>query len=281
MRITLAQVASELGDIEANLARAVEIVKQASRERSDLVVFPELFLTGYALGRVDDDVSMGADDPRLTGLTAHTLRTDVLMGFYEDGLGVHNYNSASYYDARGLVHTHRKLYLPTYDIFEERKHFSPGQTMRAYDTRHGRMATLICNDAWQPHLAFLAVQDGARILLVPTDSSQSRFPERYDSQTYWRDITVFYARMFQCYVVFCNRVGNEGEHLRFWGGSHVVDPWGEIVCALPENEEAVVTTQINLANVRKRRREVPLVREARLGLLAREATRLAEAGGDF
>ena len=118
------------------------------------------------------------------------------------------------------------------------------------------------------------------MLLVPTNSSQSRFPERYDSQTYWRDITVFYARMYQCYVVFCNRVGDEGEHLRFWGGSHVVDPWGEIVCSLPNDEEAVVTTEINLANVRKRRREVPLVREARLGLLAREATRLAEEGGD-
>ena len=280
MRITLAQVASELGDIEANLARAGEIVAQAGRESSDLVVFPELFLTGYALGRVDEDVSMGADDPRLTGLTAHTLRTDVLMGFHEDGLGVHNYNSASYYDARGLVHTHRKLYLPTYDIFEERKHFSPGQSMRAFNTRHGRTATLICNDAWQPHLVFLAIQDGARVLLVPTNSAQSRFPEQYDSRTYWRDITVFYARMFQCYVVFVNRVGEEGEHLRFWGGSHIVDPWGKIVTALPDGEEAIRTFEIDLSMVRKRRREVPLVREARLGLLAREATRLTDAGGD-
>jgi predicted amidohydrolase len=280
MRITLAQVASRLGDVEANLARAAQIVGQAGREQSDLVVFPELFLTGYALGRVDEDVTMSADDPRLLDLTAHGPRTDVLIGLYEDGLGVHNYNSAAYYDQSGLVHSHRKLYLPTYDVFEERKHFSPGQRMRAYETRHGRMATLICNDAWQPHLAFLAVQDGARVLLVPTNSAQSRFPERYDSQTYWRDITVFYARMFQSYVVFCNRVGEEGEHLRFWGGSHVVDPWGEIVCSLPDEEEAIVTADINLANVRKRRREVPLVREARLGLLAREATRLAEEGGD-
>ena len=279
MRITLAQVESELGDLEANLARAAEIVQQASAERSDLVVFPELFLTGYALGRVDEDVSLSADDERLTKLGSMT-HTDVLIGLYEDGLGVHNYNAAAYYDANGLVHSHRKLYLPTYDVFEERKHFSPGQSMRSFDTRHGRMATLICNDAWQPHLAFLAVQDGARVLLVPTNSSQSRFPERYDSVTYCRDIRVFYALMYQCYVVFCNRVVTEGENLRFWGGSHIVDPWGKIVCSLPEDEETVVTTDINLASVRKRRREVPLVREARLGLLAREANRLAEEGGD-
>jgi predicted amidohydrolase len=280
MRITLAQVASELGDIGANLVHADEIVRDAARERSDLVVFPELYLSGYSLGRVDADVALSANDPRLTHLSAIAPGTDVLVGFYEDGLGVHSYNAAAYYEDDKVVHTHRKLYLPTYDIFEERKHFSPGQSMRAYDTRHGRFATLICNDAWQPHLAFLAVQDGARMLIVPTNSAQSRFPEQYDSRTYWRDITVFYARMFQCYVVFVNRVGDESEHLRFWGGSHIVDPWGKIICALPDDDEAIVTTQIDLAMVRKRRREVPLVREARLGLLAREATRLAEEGGD-
>jgi predicted amidohydrolase len=126
---------------------------------------------------------------------------------------------------------------------------------------------------------FLAVQDGARVLLVPTNSSQSRFPEQYDSRTYWRDITVFYARMFQCFVVFVNKVGDVGD-LHFWGGSHIVDPWGKIVLELPEGDESVVTAEIDLAMVRKRRREVPLVREARLGLLAREASRLAEEGGD-
>jgi predicted amidohydrolase len=280
MRITLAQATSELGDIAANLERAIEIIAHGGREGSDIVVFPELFLTGYALGQVDEDVTMSANDPRLTQLSTISPGTDVLMGFYEDGLGVRSYNAASYYSRGELVHTHRKLYLPTYDIFEERKYFSPGQSMRAFDTGHGRFATLICNDAWQPQLPFLAVQDGARVLLVPTNSAQSRFPEQYDSRTYWRDITVFYARMFECYVVFVNRVGDEGEHLRFWGGSHIVDPWGKIVCALAEDEEDVVTTDIDLSMVRKRRREVPLVREARLGLLAREATRLAEEGGD-
>jgi predicted amidohydrolase len=281
MRITLAQTTSQLGDVEANLERAAEIVEDSGREGSDLVVFPELFVTGYALGQVDEDVAMSADDPRLTQLSAIAPETDVLIGFYEDGLGVHSYNAASYYSGDKLVHTHRKLYLPTYDIFEERKYFSPGQSMRAYDGSRGRFATLICNDAWQPHLAFLAVQDGARVLFVPTNSAQSRFPEQYDSRTYWHDITVFYARMYECFVVFCNRVGDEGEHLRFWGGSHIVDPWGKIICSLPTNDEAIVTAQIDLSMVRKRRREVPLVREARLGLLAREATRLAEEGGDL
>lgn len=279
MRIALAQASCELGDLDANLQRAAEIAEQAQNEQADLVVYPELFLTGYQLGSVNEDVSLTARDERLEELGQVAPDVDLCLGYLEDGLGVHTYNAAGYYDREGLRHTHRKLYLPTYDIFEERKFFSPGQQMRAYDTRHGRMATLICNDAWQPHLVFLAVQDGARVLLVPTNSAQSRFPERYDSRTYWRDITVFYARMFQCYVVFVNRVGRERE-LEFWGGSHVVDPWGRIVASAPDDEEALTMVDIDLAAVRKRRREVPLVREARLGLLAREANRLAEEGGD-
>jgi predicted amidohydrolase len=279
MRVSLAQASPELGDVSANLERATELVRQAGREGAELVVFPELFLTGYSLGQVDEDVTMSADDPRLAALARVSGGTDVVMGFFEDGRGVHSYNAAAYVDQEGVRHTHRKLYLPTYDIFEERKFFSPGQSMRAYDTRHGRMATLICNDAWQPHLTFLAVQDGAGVLLVPTNSAQSRFPERYDSETYWRDITVFYARMFQSFVIFVNRVGDEAG-LQFWGGSHVVDPWGRIVAAAPEGEEALLTLDIDLGAVRRRRREVPLVREARLGLLAREANRLAEEGGD-
>jgi predicted amidohydrolase len=142
------------------------------------------------------------------------------------------------------------------------------------------MAVLICNDAWQPQLAFLAAQDGARVLLVSAASAQSSFPDRYRSRTYWRDITRFYARMFQLFVVFVNRVGAE-DPLRFWGGSHVVDPWGEIVEEAPEDSEYVLTVDIDLTDVRRRRRAIPLVKEARLGLISREVERLLDEGGDL
>jgi predicted amidohydrolase len=279
VRITLAQTSSVLGDVDANLERAADLIRRARDDGADLVVFPELFLTGYSLGVVDVDTSISGVDERLLALAEVAPGTDVLIGFHEDGLGVHNYNAAGYYDVAGRRHCHRKLFLPTYDIFEERKYFSPGQSMRAFETRHGRVATLICNDAWQAQIGFLAVQDGARVLYIPTNSAQSRFPERYDSETYWRDITVFYARMFQCFVVFVNRVGDE-PGLRFWGGSHVVDPWGFIICQAPNHEEALISVDIDLGAVRRRRYEVPLVREARLALVAREAHRLAEEGGD-
>jgi predicted amidohydrolase len=294
MRIALAQIDVALGQTDVNLERAMAAIDEAVAGGADLIVFPELATSGYSLGQVADSVAMPIDDPRLATLAERAEGAGVLIGFPEEGpRSIHIYNSAVYLHSRDaaagapprgpssrVLHGHRKLFLPTYDIFEERKHFSPGQQMRAYDTPEGRMATLICNDAWQPQLAFLAIQDGAQILLVPTNSAQSRFPDFYDSATYWRDITAFYARMYQCYVVFVNRVGDEGS-LRFWGGSHVVDPWGQVVAEAPMFEPALVLVDVDLALIRKRRREVPLVKEARLGLVQREAGRLVEEGGDL
>jgi predicted amidohydrolase len=281
VRITLAQVDSALGDVDANADRAEQTVADAVADGSDLVVFPELHLSGYSIGGLLDDVSMRADDPRLARIARRAGAAAVLAGFVEDGPGIHTYNAAGYFAGGELVHLHRKLYLPTYMSFEERKHFTPGPALRAFPGAGGtRMAVLLCNDAWQPQLAFLATQDGARVLLVPASSAQSNFPEHFDSRAYWRDITRFYARMFQLFVVFVNRVGTEGD-LRFWGGSHVVDPWGEIVAEAPQGEEHLLTVDIDLIDVRRRRHAIPLVKEARLGLISREVARLLDEGGDL
>lgn len=276
----MAQVDVVLGDIDANVERAERVITEAVAQGTDLIVFPELHITGYDIGAVDTDLSISPDDDRLLRLSKAAGRAAVLLGFVEAGRGIHTYNSAGYYLGGELLHLHRKLYLPTYRTYEERKHFTPGPNLRAFETEYGRMATLICNDAWQPPLAFIATQDGARVLLVPTASAQSNFPRRYDSAGYWHGITRFYGRMFQLYVVFVNRVGVERE-LRFWGGSHIIDPWGDVVAEAPLVSEHVSTAVVDLAEVRRRRREIPLVKEARLGLIQREVARLVDEGGDL
>ena len=282
MRITLAQVDADLGDVDANVDRASRAIAAATRQTTDLILFPELQLTGYSIGDVDADVSLRPDDPRIEKLAREAAPAGLLVGFVESSRsGSHTYNSTAFYQNGELRHVHRKLYLPAYAPFEERNHFTPGPSMRAFPVEPDtRMGVLLCNDAWQPHLAFIAVQDGARILLVPAASAQSRFPEHYDSHEYWHDITHFYGRMYQVYVVFVNRVGVEGE-LRFWGGSHVIDPWGNVVGEAEQHTEQVLTVDVDLAEVRRRRRQVPLVKEARLGLLQREIRRLLEEGGDL
>ena len=279
VRIALAQVDCALGDLEQNLARTREVLERARAEGADIVVFPELSLSGYSVGRVSEDISLEAVDDQIARRLGDDAGLGVVVGFVEAGR-LHTYNSAAYIDGGVLIHVHRKLYLPTYGVYDERKHFSPGQAMRAFDTDFGPMAVLICNDVWQPALPFIAVQDGARVIIVPANSARHRFPGGTDMQREWRDINRFHARMLESYVVFVNRVGTEGE-LEFWGGSHVVDPWGEIVAEAPLDEPALITVELDLEQVRRRRREMPLVKEARLALINREIERLASEGGDL
>jgi predicted amidohydrolase len=281
VRILLAQLDSKLGDVDGNLAVAGKTVAEAAAREADLVVFPELFLHGYALGRIGEDRSIRADDERLTALAGSG--PDVLISYHEDG-GARTYNAGSYLSDGRTVHLHRKLYLPNYLMWEERKHVSPGQAMRSYDTRFGRMATLLCNDAWQSVLPWLAVQDGAEVLLVATNSATSPDPRNtdpvsLDTVVYWQQLLSFTARMQQCWVIFVNRVGTEAG-ATFWGGSQVTDPSGAVVAEAPKWEEALLTVDIDVQAAKRRRRSMPLVAEARLGLVGREVERLIREGGD-
>jgi predicted amidohydrolase len=198
-----------------------------------------------------------------------------VLGFVEHG-PVHVHNSAVYLENGQPVHVQRKAFLPTYGRFEEHKHFRPGQGLRAFNTRSSRVALLICNDAWQPPLPFLAVQDGAQALIVPASSGiDPAAPTTTEVEGDWNELLRFHARFLETYVVFVNRVGSE-TGVKFWGGSRIVDPWGEVILQAPRYEPAIVTANLDLRAVRRCRREMPLVKEARLDMLAREFARLLE-----
>ncbi|MER5466350.1 nitrilase-related carbon-nitrogen hydrolase [Streptomyces sp. NPDC002668] len=278
MRVALAQTDCALGEVDQNLRTAREQIEQAVAQGADLVVFPELSLHGYHLGALKRDTSVEARDPRL--LELGTLGTDVLVGFHEH-TRLRAHNTSAYYSDGELLHAHRKLYLPNYLAWEERKHVSPGQSVRAYDLprNQGRGATLVCNDAWQPVLPWLAVQDGAEVVIVPANSAASLDPEAMDTGLYWDSLLSYTARMLQCWVVFVNRVGSENG-ASFWGGSRVVDPRGAVVAQAPKWEPGLVTVDIDVHEARRQRRAVPLVAEARLGLIDREVRRLIDEGGD-
>jgi predicted amidohydrolase len=267
---------SLIGDVEANLRQISELMTEANRQGADLTVFPELTTHGYALGQIPSDRSLSARDKRIAEFSRG--HSDVLAGFLEDG-GVRTYNAAAYLSQGEVTHLQRKLYLPNYLVWEERKHASPGQSLRAFDGPYARTATLICNDAWQPMLPWLAAQDGAELLLVPANSAAGLGPENFDTIEYWHQLLVFIARMQQCWVVFVNRVGTEAG-FRFWGGSRILDPLGRVVAEAPLWEPALVTADIDVAAARRRRREVPLLADARLSFIEREVRRLIDEGGD-
>jgi predicted amidohydrolase len=276
LRVALAQVDCALGDVAENARRAQEIIARARDEGVDLVVFPELNLTGYTLGGVAEDVELALDDPLVDALAAATTDIAAVVGMVESGR-VHAYNSALFLDGGAIVHVQRKTHLPTYGRWEEHKYFSPGPALRAFDSRLGRAAMLICNDAWQAPLAYVAAHDGARLLIITAASSLEHADgtDPAELERDWGDLLRFHARFLQAWVVFVNRVGTEAG-VTFWGGSRIIDPWGRIVAQAPRAEEALVHADLDVTAVRRRRRELPLLKEPRLGLIRREIDRLID-----
>jgi predicted amidohydrolase len=270
VRIALAQLDGKLGDIRANADRVHTAVAEANAGGAELVVFPELYLSGYALGEISHGTAYTAAETfPLVALEADDPAT--LLGFHER-CGDQTYNSAAYFERGRVLHVHRKLHLVDYAPFDEDRLYAPGHELRAFTSAGGRVATLICNDCWHPALPFLAVQDGAAVLLVPASSST----ELSNVDDDWAALTRFYARMLQCYFVFVNRVGVEGR-FRFWGGSHVVGPRGDLVAEAPHFEEAITVADIDLKLVADERARLPLTRAPRFELIRTELERLAQS----
>jgi predicted amidohydrolase len=264
MRICLAQLDCRLGEPRANAARARETIAAAQADGADLVVFPELWLCGYALHGLEGETATPCSQlAAIAGATGSALLT-----FREPG-GTRTFNSAAYLERGRLLHVHRKLYLVGYPPFDEDRLFAPGERLRAFTTQWCRAAMLICNDAWQPFAPALAAHDGAEVLLLPAASSTAVA----EAESYWNELTRFYARMLGCWVVFVNRAGRE-PGLEFWGGSHVVDPSGEVVAQAPRLEEALLSVEIDVAAATRRRRELHLPGDLRPDLLAAELARL-------
>lgn len=270
MLVAIAQIDSVLGDVAANVAQARGAIAEAVGAKADLLVFPELALSGYAVARTGEDTTRTVEELRPLAEAAGS--TALLVGFHERGVD-RTYNSAAYFEHGTLVTVQRKLYLVGHAPFEEASTFAPGERLETFDTVLGRQAVLICNDAWQPALPFLAVHHGARILLMPSNSSTAVV----EAEPYWRDLTRFYARMLQCYVVFANRVGSEAG-LTYWGGSHVVGPSGDVVAEAPRLEPALLHAELDLDRVAARRAELPLVGDPRIDLLRAEIERLSRRG---
>lgn len=240
MRLALAQLDARLGDVAANERRVRETLVDAGAAGADLVVFPELYLSGYALRGVDADTTRTPEQ-----VAALVTSPAALVGFHEPG-----HDSAVYVTAGEVRHLHRKLDLVEGEPFCEDALFIAGSRVGVFDTPWARMAVLICNDAWNPKLPFGAVRDGAEVLLMPSCSS-IEVPE---AEGVWRELTRAYARTLGCHVVFVNRVGAE-PGFTYWGGSHVVDPEGSLVAEAPRLQEALLLADIDLDTAVERRRE--------------------------
>ncbi|TME13177.1 MAG: carbon-nitrogen hydrolase, partial [Chloroflexi bacterium] len=237
LRIALAQTAPRLGALEDNLARHRELLDEARAGGAGLVVFPELGLTGYQLQDLAAEVALRLDDPRLVRLAAATRGISAAVSFVEESGDHRLFIAAALMEDGEIRHVHRKVFLPTYGLFDERRFFAAGDVLRAVPSRLGvGVGIAICEDFWHLQTPQLLALDGAQILLNVSSSPGRDLAARNDvglgTATSWRTLMRTYAQLTTSFVVFVNRVGVD-ESVTFWGGSEVIGPSGEAIFSAP------------------------------------------------
>jgi predicted amidohydrolase len=277
LRIALAQTAPRLGDVDANLDVARERLAEAAREGAGLTVFPELALTGYLLSDLVPDVAMRAADERLAALSRSAPGMLVAVGFVEETDEHRFCNSVALLRDGELIGLHRKVYLPTYGLFDEGRFTRPGDRIRTVEAGEpwGRIGLSVCEDFWHASLPMLQALDGAQ-LLVNVAAGPSRAPGSEAGMAAiegWHKMQDTYALLGTVAVAFCNRVGNE-EGLTFWGGSRLIGANGATLVQAPLWEEALVVGSVDTDDIRMQRFGVPLLADERLELVRRELDRI-------
>jgi predicted amidohydrolase len=277
VRVALAQIAPKLGDLESNLDLHRDAIRLARREKARVVVFPELSLTGYVLRDQVQEVALTRKSPLFKKLLRTSLDVDLIVGFAEEAPG-HRFHNATAYLAKGkVVYVHRKVYLPTYGMFDEGRDFAAGDLIRAFDTPHGPAGMLICEDAWHPASAWILVQDGAEILFtLSSGPTRGAKPGRgITSLPIWHELLRTTAQFQTSFVVYVNRVGYE-DGLNFGGGSIALDPFGRTLASLPALTHGVTVAELDGEVLRRARAAYPLLRDENLELVHREVARIRQ-----
>jgi predicted amidohydrolase len=277
MRLALAQIATKLGDVQANLERHLACIRRARKAGAHLIVFPELSLTGYALQDLASAVACRPteDDPVFRSLLRASLVIDIAAGFVEEDVRSRFFISSAYLSRGEVVHVHRKVYLPTYGMFDEMRFFALGDRVQAFDTNFGRMGMLICEDFWHASPPYLLWLDGADLFLFMSSSpgrGLGKWPE-LETARWVERVNRGYANLFTAFVAHTNKVGFE-DGLNFWGGAMVFDPNGRQIAKGPYHEEALTLADLDLNQLHRTRARLPLLRDERTALVQRELQRI-------
>ena len=275
LRVALAQIAPRLGDLDANLERHHALIGEARAQEADLVVFPELGLTGYLLQDLNAEVAIRRDDPRLLELARAAGDMSAVVSFVEESTDHKLFIAAALLeDRRPPCRTARSSCPPTASSTSAASS-RPGSTIRAASSeRLGlRLGISVCEDFWHLATPQLLALDGAQVL-INVSSSPGRDVAAINelglgTAESWRSLNRTYAQLTTSYVIFVNRVGVD-ESITFWGGSEVVGPDGDSVFRAPTHDEGLYVTHIRPADLRRERIASPLLRDERPEVVIRQ-----------
>lgn len=277
IKIALAQFNTVLGDLNANLKIHLDFIEEASAQEADLLIFPELSLTGYNLQdlAITSALRPHEDNPVFTRLLQASKKMDLVVGFVNEDPRHRFYIAAAYLSEGAIRHIHNKVYLPTYGMFDEGRYFAPGESLRAFDTRFGRVGMLICEDFWHASLPYLLWLDGADLLIFTSASPGRGLTEdaRLSSSTWVEHTNRAYAGLFTTFVAHANRVGYE-DGLNFWGGSTIFDPNGDLIVRAPDFKPGLSVAEIDLNQLHRTRARLPILRDERTTLVQQTLERI-------
>jgi predicted amidohydrolase len=273
LRLGLAQMQPVVRDLPANMDTVADFVARAEQQNVELLLFPELALSGYPVRAWFSEASLRPDGEEVDRLRALSKRVALCVGFIEETQDAEFFNSAICLIDGQITHVHRKIYLPTYGLFDERRYFASGWGVGAFETPWGRMAMLICGDCWHVALPYLAVHDGADLLLVLAASAREGLSETIPPQAAWERMNQSYALTLSTFLAFCNLVGSE-EGMHFWGGSHLVLPDGNMLAQASVDQPELLVAELEMSLLRKQRLVLPFRRDDSLLLTHQIATRM-------
>jgi predicted amidohydrolase len=261
-----------LGNVEANLALHREWIARARKEEADLLVFPELSLTGYALRDLAPGVAIPVKGGPLGDLAKAAGPMSVVLGAVVPDRAGPPANAGVLLEGGKVAFVHRKVYLPNHGMFEEGRYFSPGDRFRVHRSKALGLSLgiLVCRDFWHLSSATALAYRGLDLMVVLSCSPGRDLGEGgFGSLRMLQVLNEAYARGLGVFVVHANRIGTE-EGVTFAGGSEILEPTGRRAAAGPEGEEALVTADLDPDLLRRARTALPLERDEKGDLVSRE-----------
>jgi len=275
-KVAIAQIAPVLGDLTANMEKHREAIVRAKDENVDLLVFPELSLTGYRLKDSVPEVALTRQCPEFIELADLSKDLSIVAGLVLESTEHFFFNASAYFEDGKVHFVHRKVYLPTYGMFDEQRYFARGNHIAAFPTKHGKMAILCCEDMLHPSALLVAALDGASVVIVPSASPARGVVEEgaVDANgRSWEEYNHAMARTYGIFVVHANRTGVEDGHT-FWGGSELVGPSGETLAKAAYYQPDFVSAVLPESLQRRQRLQAPMLRDEDVDLTINELCRV-------
>lgn len=258
-RIALAQISCEQGNKEKNLETIRENVAKAKREGAQLVIFPELSLTGYVVRDQIYELAERIPGPstRFVEELAKESKLHIIFGMPEasEKAQATLYNSAILVGPKGFIGKYHKMYLPTHSVFEEKRYFRPGYQVAVFDTKLGKIGLVICYDIYFPEVTRLTRLKGAQLIVCISASPGIR-------RSFFETLTTARAIENTAFLAYVNMAGIE-DGLQFWGGSRMIGPGGRIIAQAKYDEEDFVVAEVDYADAKSVEAFVPTLRDLR------------------